>query len=295
MEYLISKEKGNCQYYFYKTTNTINSKFYYGSGSRENYIGSGSAFQLALLKYGKENFKHERLRFFKTREDAFRFEEKFLTIYDIKSLNESYNLVNSGQGKGREIKESYDPDYKICLACEETKKNEEYSKDSRNLDGLYSYCKSCYNLMSRRPHRHISKVFQRLRKKYTIEVERKDFIEYYLQDTTYKKLYSKWEESNYSLDLTPSFTLKDHNIPIRFDNIIVDSRSNIDMILANKTKSGELYTKQKRVGAFKDGKLVHEFISVREVGRSGFTLRTIFKCLSGEKKQYRGFIWKYLE
>jgi hypothetical protein len=295
MEYLISKEKGNCKYYFYKTTNIINGKFYYGSGSKQNYIGSGRAFQHALLKYGKECFIHERLRYFKTREDAFRFEEKFLCIYDIKSLEESYNLINKGQGKGREILESYDPDYKICLGCEETKENSEFSPDKRNKDGLYSYCRDCYNLMSRKPHRHISKVFQRLRKKYTIEVERKDFIEYYLQDIMYKKLYSKWEDSNYSLDLTPSFILKDVDKPVRFDNIKVITKKELCIIIGNRSKDGTINMKQKRVGAFKDDKLIYEFISVREAGRSGFHLRSIFRCLSGERKRYKEYEWMYLE
>jgi hypothetical protein len=99
MNYLISKDYSpETPYYFYKTTNLINGKFYYGSGSDENYLGSGSRFQTALLKYGKEYFTHERLRYFETREEAFLFEDKFLKLYKISSLNESYNLKDEAIG-----------------------------------------------------------------------------------------------------------------------------------------------------------------------------------------------------
>ena len=62
------------QYYFYKTTNTINQQFYYGSGSRKYYLGSGVHLKAAIEKYGKENFQFEILKTFETREDAYAFE-----------------------------------------------------------------------------------------------------------------------------------------------------------------------------------------------------------------------------
>lgn len=55
MSYLISKKNGpEFPYYFYKTTNLINGKFYYGSGSKEDYLGSGKALNNAIQKHGKE-------------------------------------------------------------------------------------------------------------------------------------------------------------------------------------------------------------------------------------------------
>jgi hypothetical protein len=85
-------------FYFYKTTNLINGKFYYGSGQKKKYIGSGRDLMLAIKKYGIANFKHERLRFFKTRKDAYCFEEHFLNIFKIKDNPNSYNLTNRGNG-----------------------------------------------------------------------------------------------------------------------------------------------------------------------------------------------------
>lgn len=91
----------NQEYYFYKTTNLINSKFYYGSGTKSNYFGSGKTLKKALLKYGKENFVVEKLRFFKNREEAFLFEERFLKLFDIANNPQCYNIVNRGNGGNR--------------------------------------------------------------------------------------------------------------------------------------------------------------------------------------------------
>ena len=37
-------------FYFYKTTNLINNKYYYGLGQRDDYYGSGTTLQKALIK-----------------------------------------------------------------------------------------------------------------------------------------------------------------------------------------------------------------------------------------------------
>lgn len=89
------------KYYFYKTTNLINGKYYYGSSTLErykNYLGSGKIITRALNKYGKENFKHEKLKFFETREEAFLFEARFLKIFKVSEDKNSYNIKNEGLG-----------------------------------------------------------------------------------------------------------------------------------------------------------------------------------------------------
>jgi len=99
-------------YYFYKTTNKINNKFYYGSGSKETYLGSGIAIKRAIDKYGKENFIIEKLRYFSTRQEAYDFEERFLRLFDLTRNKQSYNMKNSavggtpkGHGKGKKLSE----------------------------------------------------------------------------------------------------------------------------------------------------------------------------------------------
>jgi len=59
-------------HFLYKTTNIINEKFYVGMHStsdiNDGYLGSGKRLRYAINKYGKENFKMERLTFFETRQ-----------------------------------------------------------------------------------------------------------------------------------------------------------------------------------------------------------------------------------
>ena len=87
------------QYYFYKTINLINKKYYYGSGSSSKpYHGSGKNILCALKKYGINNFFTEKLRFFNTREDAYLFEERFLKLYKISSDRNSYNIKDAALG-----------------------------------------------------------------------------------------------------------------------------------------------------------------------------------------------------
>ena len=86
-------------YYFYKTTNLINGKYYYGSGSSiKPYFGSGVNIIRAVKKYGIGNFKTDRLRFFETREDAYLFEDRFLKLYKISGDKNCYNIKNSSLG-----------------------------------------------------------------------------------------------------------------------------------------------------------------------------------------------------
>ena len=65
---MIVEKKHN---YFYKITNLINGKFYYGIHSTndldDGYFGSGTALKSAVKKYGIDSFKKEIICDYKTR------------------------------------------------------------------------------------------------------------------------------------------------------------------------------------------------------------------------------------
>lgn len=92
----------NCKYhYFYKITNTVNGKFYYGVHNTDNlsdgYMGSGVRLHRAFKKYGKENFKKEILLTFNTAADAFKYEKNFISESLVKDDN-CYNCEFGGVG-----------------------------------------------------------------------------------------------------------------------------------------------------------------------------------------------------
>lgn len=83
--------------YIYKTTNLINGKCYIGKSEKEfneNYLGSGVLLQKAIKKYGKSNFKVEKIKDCKTIEDLNENEKFYVDVYK----NNSYNLAEGGTG-----------------------------------------------------------------------------------------------------------------------------------------------------------------------------------------------------
>lgn len=64
---------------------------------------------------------------------------------------------------------------------------------------------------------------------------------------------------------------------------------------ASKTKTNGV--RSKKVGAFKEGKLVMTFPSTAECGRQGFNQSAVAACCRGVKnyKTHKGFEWKYIK
>lgn len=87
-------------HYFYKITNNVNNKFYYGVHNTtdidDGYMGSGYALKRAIVKYGVENFKKEIIKFFDTEEDAFLYEKEIVNEDLIKDEN-CYNIQLGGK------------------------------------------------------------------------------------------------------------------------------------------------------------------------------------------------------
>ncbi len=83
----------------YKTTNTINGKFYIGKDKHNNpnYLGSGKRLNDAIKCYGKENFKKEVLEHCGTYEQM--SEREIFWITELESLHpKGYNLTLGGDG-----------------------------------------------------------------------------------------------------------------------------------------------------------------------------------------------------
>lgn len=58
-------------------------------------------------------------------------------------------------------------------------------------------------------------------------------------------------------------------------------------------------TRSRKVGAFKDGKLVFTFSSTKEAGRQGFNQGAVWACCRNcfnrpRNNVYKGFVWKYI-
>ena len=83
-------------YVFYKTTNLINGKFYYGvhktKNLNDNYLGSGNAIKFAIRKYGKDSFKKEIIKTFLDEESMYAFEKQYIdtnVVLDPKTYNQT--------------------------------------------------------------------------------------------------------------------------------------------------------------------------------------------------------------
>lgn len=87
--------------YFYKITNLINGKFYYGIRSTDRdiindfYLGSGIRITDAIKKYGKENFIKEIIADYPTRKEASDHERLAVTM-DLVLDENCYNLRCGG-------------------------------------------------------------------------------------------------------------------------------------------------------------------------------------------------------
>ena len=119
-------------FYFYKITNKINGKFYFGVHSTKNindgYMGSGVALRRAYKKYGIENFEKEILYYFNNADEMYAFEEQYVNA-DLVNNPECYNMVIGGRSE-RTNKQ-------LSLLAEPSHNTQEYRKKLK--EGHYKY------------------------------------------------------------------------------------------------------------------------------------------------------------
>lgn len=88
-------------FYFYKTTNILNGKYYYGVHKTDNiddgYLGSGKAIKQAIQKYGKKNFIKEIIMYFTDACAMYEYEKLVVTVEVVLDEN-SYNMTIGGVG-----------------------------------------------------------------------------------------------------------------------------------------------------------------------------------------------------
>jgi group I intron endonuclease len=87
--------------YIYKTTNLLNGKIYIGqhidkSKKIDNYLGSGTILQLAIKKYGENNFRKEILEYCEYSDKLNSREVFWISEYKSTNLDIGYNLTDGG-------------------------------------------------------------------------------------------------------------------------------------------------------------------------------------------------------
>jgi len=82
------------------TINKINNKKYIGQHTKFNddYLGSGKIIQLAIKKYGAENFERITLDIAYTQQELNAKEKHYIQYYDAIKSKEFYNIHVGGQG-----------------------------------------------------------------------------------------------------------------------------------------------------------------------------------------------------
>lgn len=105
--------------YIYKTTNLISGNFYVGRHTsnkhpdKDKYIGSGVAFNDAVVKYGRYSFKREILEFC-TKENLREKESYWIRQLDV--VKQGYNLTEKSSGGNLES-EAYQNRFATIVTC----------------------------------------------------------------------------------------------------------------------------------------------------------------------------------
>jgi len=98
-------------YLLYETTNLENGKKYRGihktTNLNDGYLGSGSAFKDAVIKYGQENFKREVLEYCNSYNELIELEKIYVNEEWVNDRS-NYNLKTGGQSSGILSQESKD-------------------------------------------------------------------------------------------------------------------------------------------------------------------------------------------
>lgn len=140
--------------FIYKTTCLTNGKIYIGKhegDENDGYLGSGTAFEFALKKHGKENFKREILRRCKTLHELRIWEYVYIKKYHSQDKNIGYNIadgdVNTSEYNPAKLPEVIE---KMTIKNRQTTQNPEYKK--RQSEIMKEYFKTHPGTFTGRKH-----------------------------------------------------------------------------------------------------------------------------------------------
>lgn len=154
-------------FYFYKITNLINGKYYFGvhrtNNINDGYMGSGVAINRALRKYGVSNFRKEILKYFDTENEMYNYEEM---IVDEREINneQCYNMILGGRGtKSHLSMEKYiDKEKMKRIRRRYWETGDVEAKRKAASEKQKAYLKNADPLELKAAHKNISKGLQKL-------------------------------------------------------------------------------------------------------------------------------------
>ena len=196
---------------------------------------------------------------------------------------------------------------KLCSNCNIKKDTMFFTPNTKNNDGLNSWCKECYKTKSlsysKTKNGVISKLYNHQKDKskrrehpmpsYTFD----ELKEWCLKQDIFNKLYDEWVASNYDTNLKPSVDRLNDYKPYTFDNIQIttweqnNQKANSDRKNGINNK-GSLAVVQLDL----DENVIQEFHSSKEAQRVTGIVHTHILDVCKNKEKYNtagGFKWKY--
>jgi hypothetical protein len=192
---------------------------------------------------------------------------------------------------------------KICSKCKIEKSIEDFSFDKRLKNGRQSTCKECKKIECQEYRktkigllttRYNNQVTNSIRRKLSSpSYNKKEFIEWILNQSNFEKLYNDWVNSGYDKDFTPSIDRLDDYKPYSFDNIqLVTWKENNEKGIQDRITGKNTKKNTKVIQLDLQDNIINTFDSIKEAIQKT-KVKNISSCCSGKRKTAGGFKWKY--
>jgi group I intron endonuclease len=246
--------------YIYCIVNKVNGKMYVGKMSKvvkysKSYMGSGKLIKKAIEKYGKDSFIKEILEENVAKEDL-----SFREMFWIKNLNtklpNGYNLTDGGEGFiGLKRSQSQIEKHRKAI----TGKKASFETRNKMSQAHKGKKKSAEHVL------HVSKALtgRKLSPEHVEKLAAAHRGKKISEEQ--KKMISDFHKGRSTSDETK-----------------------VKMSLANKAKVNIQLLSL-------DGQVIATYESIKDaIRQTGATASGVFRCLSGERKTHKGYIWKRL-